>query len=179
MTFHPATLDSQSPAVQFEELLKALDNLELDLGIVFTRPNSDANGRKIFDLIATYVAGHSNARVFSSLGQVIYLSLMAQVDAVVGNSSSGLYEMPSFKKATVNIGDRQKGRHRAASVIDCAPKAADITCAMREAFTLDCSATVNPYGDGDSAARIKNHLKAIAKPAALLQKHFFDRGGSE
>ena len=85
-------------------------------------------------MIDDYVAGHPEARAYASLGQIRYLSCIAQVDAVVGNSSSGLYEVPSFKKPTVNIGDRQKGRIQASSVINCRPEAADIARAISKAF---------------------------------------------
>ena len=121
-----------------------------------------------------YVASHDNAKAFTSLGQVRYLSVMAQVDVVVGNSSSGLYEAPSFGKATVNIGDRQKGRLQASSVINSIQDAGAIEAAILQALNLDCSGAVNPYGDGDSSVRIKDRLKQIADPAALLKKHFFD-----
>lgn len=174
VTFHPVTLDSQSPDEQFHELLIALDNLEPDIGIVFTKPNSDTYGRSIIQLIDGYVAKHPNAKAYTSLGQAVYLSVMSQVDAVVGNSSSGLYEAPSFKKPTVNIGDRQKGRIQASSVINCPPEASAIVKAISQAFSLDCSSAVNPYGDGNSSARIKEHLKNIPYPAKLIKKEFFD-----
>ena len=99
---------------------------------------------------------------------------MSHADAVIGNSSSGLYEAPSLKVPTVNIGDRQKGRLAAASVLCCAPVAAEIVAAIRSAFALDCSATVNPYGDGESARRIVAQLAAVPDPRALLRKRFFD-----
>ena len=100
--------------------------------------------------------------------------MVAQVDAVVGNSSSGLYEVPSFKKPTINIGDRQKGRLQASSVVNCKPKSIDILSAIEEAFDKDCSDVVNPYGDGDSARKIVSALKAVPDYQALLKKQFFD-----
>lgn len=174
VTFHPATLEMRPAEVQFKELLTAIGRLGENIGIIFTKPNSDTEGRAIVRLVDDYVASHDNAKAFTSLGQVRYLSVMAQVDAVVGNSSSGLYEAPSFGKATVNIGDRQKGRLQAASVIHCIQDAGAIEAAILKAFTLDCSGAVNPYGDGDSSVRIKDRLKQIAEPSALLKKHFFD-----
>ena len=174
VTFHSATLERQSSAVQFKELLVALENLQPDVGIVFTKPNSDVDGRTIMRLMDDYVANNPHARVYTSLGQVTYLSFISQVDVVVGNSSSGLYEAPSFRKPTVNIGDRQKGRLQATSVISCAPDAAAIRKGIIQALTLDCSSTINPYGDGNSSLRIKDHLKQIAEPSTLVKKHFFD-----
>jgi UDP-hydrolysing UDP-N-acetyl-D-glucosamine 2-epimerase len=177
ITFHPATLDLQTPAEQFLELLKGIrmiDSLEDDLGIIFTMPNSDPNGRTIVQMINDYVSNHPHACSYTSLGQLRYLSLIAQVDAVLGNSSSGLYEVPSFGKPTVNIGDRQKGRPQASSIINCAPIAHDIAQAIQIAFTKDCSQTINPYGDGHSAERIVKVLEQLSEPTKLLKKHFFD-----
>jgi UDP-N-acetylglucosamine 2-epimerase (non-hydrolysing)/GDP/UDP-N,N'-diacetylbacillosamine 2-epimerase (hydrolysing) len=125
-------------------------------------------------MIDEYVASRKHAKAAVSLGQQRYLSMVSQADAVVGNSSSGLYEVPSFKKPTVNIGDRQKGRIQASSVINCEPESADISKAINEAFTKDCSSAVNPYGDGNSAPKIVTALKSIPDYKALLKKHFFD-----
>jgi UDP-N-acetylglucosamine 2-epimerase (non-hydrolysing)/GDP/UDP-N,N'-diacetylbacillosamine 2-epimerase (hydrolysing) len=110
--------------------------------------------------------------VFTSLGHLRYLSLMAQVDAVVGNSSSGLYEAPSLKVPTVNIGNRQRGRLAAASVVHCPPERNAIRVAIERAMNLDCSAVTNPYGDGRAAARIVTLLKTLPPPAQLLKKSF-------
>ena len=175
ITFHPVTLENASAETQFQELLHALDKLGGQVGILFTKPNADTDGRVITHLMDSYVARHPNARAYHSLGQQRYLSAMSQVDAVVGNSSSGLYEAPSFCKPTVNIGDRQKGRLQASSVINCTPDAQAIEQAVLLALSADCSGAVNPYGDGESAVRIKDHLKQLADPSALLKKHFFDR----
>jgi UDP-hydrolysing UDP-N-acetyl-D-glucosamine 2-epimerase len=175
VTFHPATLDKQPAGDQFRELLTALERLGSEAGVIFTLPNADPDNKAISELTERYTAGHQHAKAFASLGQVRYLSTLAQVDAVVGNSSSGLYEAPSFKKPTVNIGDRQKGRIHASSVINCRPEAGNIERAIREAFTKDCSGAMNPYGDGKSAERIVEVLKAAPDYAALLQKRFFDR----
>jgi UDP-N-acetylglucosamine 2-epimerase len=124
-----------------------------------------------------YAAAHPNAKVFSSLGQVRYLSAVSHVNAVVGNSSSGLTEAPSLRKPAVNIGDRQKGRSQAASVINCRPEAGEIERAILQAFSMDCSETINPHGDGESSMRIKDELKRLGDPRALLKKHFFDMAG--
>lgn len=173
VTFHPATLEEQSPEIQFQELLDALARLAPDFGLIFTYPNADPSGRALITMTEKFVAGHANAKAFASVGQLRYLSVMALVDAVVGNSSSGLYEAPSFKVPTVNIGDRQKGRLQAASVINCAPLAQLILEAIRIAVEMDCSTVVNPYGDGESSPKIKEVLKTIALGETLLKKHFF------
>lgn len=175
VTFHPVTLETQPAEIQFRELLAALEGLGSNVGIIFTKPNADTDGRSIARLMDSYVATHPNARAYVSLGQLRYLSAMSQVDVVVGNSSSGLYEAPSFGKPTVNIGDRQKGRLQAASVINCAPVSGEIGKAIAQALATDCSGTVNPYGDGNSSVRIKDELKKIADPMVLLKKHFFDQ----
>ncbi|WP_050479718.1 UDP-N-acetylglucosamine 2-epimerase [Herbaspirillum rhizosphaerae] len=174
VTFHPVTLEQHSAAGQFEELLQALDALGTDVGILMTKPNADTDGQVIIDLMERYVKDRPFARAYASLGQLRYLSAMALVDAVVGNSSSGLYEAPSFGKPTVNIGDRQKGRLQADSVFNCKPIAADIESTIRVALAADCSQTVNPYGDGESAVRIREAICAVAAPSTLLKKHFFE-----
>jgi len=174
ITFHPATLDRQPAGEQFQELLNALDALGNGFGMFFTKPNADTGGRAIIRMIDEYVQSRTYAKAAVSLGQQKYLSMLAQVDVVVGNSSSGLYEVPSFKKPTVNIGDRQKGRLHASSVINCKPESVDILRAIKEAFDKDCSGVVNPYGNGDSAPKIVAALKAIPDYRALLKKHFFD-----
>jgi UDP-hydrolysing UDP-N-acetyl-D-glucosamine 2-epimerase len=174
VTFHPATLDEQPAGAQFQELLSALDRLDEHTGIVFTLPNADTEGSAIMQMIEQYTADHRQARAFASLGQRRYLSMIAQVDAVVGNSSSGLYEVPSFHKPTVNIGDRQQGRLMASSVINCRAEADDILRAVKEAYAKDCSQAVNPYGDGNSAPRIAAALRAMPDFRRLLKKRFFD-----
>ena len=172
VTFHPVTLEPGESETQFSALLDALDGLGDGVGLFFTGPNADTGGRRLREMVDGFAASRSHARVYTSLGQVNYLSLMAQVDAVVGNSSSGLYEAPSLRKAAVNIGDRQKGRLFADSVINCAPARDAIAAAIAEAFARDCSRTVSPYGDGHAAERIVAVLKGIAEPRNLLKKRF-------
>jgi UDP-hydrolysing UDP-N-acetyl-D-glucosamine 2-epimerase len=173
ITFHPVTMDNVSSTQQFVELLTALDNLENDVGIIFTKANADPEGRSINQMIEKYVESHPKAKAYTSLGQVNYLSVIAQVDAVVGNSSSGLYEVPSFGKPTVNIGDRQKGRLQAASIINCQSQASAIKQAIISAFDMDCSNVQNPYGDGTSSIKMLSILKSIPDYKALLKKQFF------
>ena len=174
VTFHPVTLDATPAALQFGELLAALDRLGPDAGLIFTKPNADTDGRTIIAMIDDFVATRPHARAYTSLGQLRYLSAIAQVDAVLGNSSSGLYEVPSLGKPTVNIGDRQKGRLQASSVLNCGAVADEIAAAIAEALQRDCSGTVNPYGDGQSSARILKLLKEVAEPKELLKKHFYE-----
>ncbi len=174
VTFHPATLDEQKPEEQFNELLQALGSFGEEVGIVITKPNSDTFGRKLIEMIDDFVSRHENATAFTSLGQLLYLSLLSNVDAVVGNSSSGLYEAPTFKIPTVNIGDRQRGRLQASSVINCVPNKLEIVKAMQTAFAMDCRDTINPYGDGRASERIVNVLKEFDNPRSLIQKSFYE-----
>ena len=174
VTFHPVTLDQTPSSEQFGALLAALDRLAPDAGLVFTKPNADPEGRALIDMLDAYVAERPNAACYTSLGQLKYLSVMAQVDAVVGNSSSGLLEAPSLGKPTVNIGSRQTGRLEASSVIDCPPETEAVLAAIKDSFERDCRGTVNPYGDGRAAERIVAVLKRIGDPRALLRKRFHD-----
>jgi UDP-hydrolysing UDP-N-acetyl-D-glucosamine 2-epimerase len=172
VTFHPVTLEASSPA-QFGQLLEALTFFEPHRGIFITKANADTEGRIINNMADELAARKANVHTFTSLGQLRYLSLISEVDVVVGNSSSGLYEVPTFKKPTINIGDRQKGRLAASSVIHCRPVTEDIIAAIQMADTLDCSQVQNPYGEGNSAARIVATIKKISDLRNLLKKHFF------
>lgn len=176
ITFHPVTLDNQPSDQQFSELLNALDLLGEEMGLIFTKPNSDTGGRILGYMIDEYVSRHPHSRAYTSLGQVMYLSTVAQVDVVVGNSSSGLYEVPTFKKPTVNIGDRQKGRLQASSVINCEPQVDAIVQAIQKAYDKDCSKTDNPYGDGSSSKKILPILKSIGEMKSLVKKRFYEVG---
>ena len=174
ITFHPVTLEKESAQKQFTQLLNGLDLLGDDVGLIFTKPNSDTGGRVLIQMIDEYVKHKENAVAFTSLGQLRYLSAMSHVDAVVGNSSSGIYEAPFLKKVTVNIGDRQKGRLQASSVINCVPKAEMIYRAIQNAFVKDCSNAENPYGDGHTSPRIIKVLKQVEDYKKLLKKHFYE-----
>lgn len=174
ITFHPVTLENKSSQWQFQELLKALDCLGEDIGLLFTKPNSDTDGRVLIKMIDEYAAKRPNAKAYTSLGQQRYLSTIAQVDAVVGNSSSGLYEVPTFKKPTVNIGERQKGRLQGKTVINCMNDAQHIYDAIQEAFILNCEEAVNPYGEGEASSVIVKTIKEITDLKVLLQKHFYE-----
>jgi UDP-N-acetylglucosamine 2-epimerase (non-hydrolysing)/GDP/UDP-N,N'-diacetylbacillosamine 2-epimerase (hydrolysing) len=174
VTYHPETLDQESTASRIAVLLAALERLGKDVGIIFTLPNADTGNQAIRQHIETFVSRHDNACVFASLGQHRYLSVLNAVDAVVGNSSSGILEAPSLHTPTVNIGDRQKGRPQAASVINCGYVADEIVSAVHRAFELDCRAVTNPYGDGQASEKIVAILKKIDDPQKLIKKHFFD-----
>lgn len=174
VTFHSVTLDNIPSEIAFEQLLIALHELGSDVGILFTRPNADTASRILINMIDEFVAEHNNSVVHTSLGQKHYLSSVSEVDAVVGNSSSGLLEVPSLKTPTVNIGNRQKGRLKASSVIDSEPEAQKILAAIKEAFDLNCSGTINPYGDGKTAPRVSKIISEIESPLSLVKKHFFD-----
>jgi UDP-hydrolysing UDP-N-acetyl-D-glucosamine 2-epimerase len=174
VTYHPVTLDDIPSQDSFKELLNALVDLGSSVGIIFTRPNADTDGRALIKLLDFYAKERSNWKVFTSLGQLRYLSTTSIVDAVVGNSSSGILEVPSLKTPTVNIGDRQKGRIQADSVINCRPNSAEIKNAIRKSFSMNCSKIYNPYGDGKTSPRVVECLKNFHSPKVLIKKHFFD-----
>ena len=176
ITFHPVTLDSESPEQQMKELLAALSHLH-DTTLIFTLPNADTGGRVLIDMIEKFAGQNKNAKVFTSLGQLKYLSCISHVDGVVGNSSSGLTEVPTFKKGTINVGDRQLGRIQASSVINCEPKEKDIKRAIEALYSLDFKSnladTTNPYGEGGASARIVKVLKE-ASLEGIVKKTFYD-----
>jgi UDP-hydrolysing UDP-N-acetyl-D-glucosamine 2-epimerase len=173
VTFHPVTLEGADGQRQLEELLAALEIMSADTTLWLTKPNADTGGRAIASRLDAWAAAQSSrAHVFTSLGQLRYLSLMAMADAVVGNSSSGLYEAPSLHVPAVNIGDRQRGRLAADSVVHCAPERGAIQAAIERAMALDCSSVANPYGDGRAAGRIVAVLKDLPPAPQLLKKPF-------
>jgi GDP/UDP-N,N'-diacetylbacillosamine 2-epimerase (hydrolysing) len=176
ITFHPVTLEHNTSAGQMRELLAALAELD-DTGLIFTMPNADTEGRVLFQQIKDFCLQHPNARAYTSLGQLRYLSCIQHVDGVVGNSSSGLAEVPSFKKGTINIGDRQRGRLKAASVIDCEPDRAAIINALEQLFSEEFNAkiqqVVNPYGNGGASHAIIRILEPMLTDD-LLKKGFYD-----
>ena len=179
ITFHPATLENSSAREQFNELLKALDELD-DTNFIFTKANSDTDGDIINKMIDEYVNQNSQkAAAFTSLGQLRYLSAIKFIDIVLGNSSSGLLEVPSFKKATINIGDRQKGRARASSVIDVRPAKEEILSAIKRAYSKEFEQTlkdtINPYDGGNPSKKMVKILKEIELDG-ILKKKFYDIG---
>lgn len=176
ITFHPITLERNSGLEQMDELLAALGELE-DTGLIFTMSNADTNGRIFYQKIEEFCKLNKHARVFKSLGQLRYLSCIKYVDGVIGNSSSGLTEVPSFRKGTINIGDRQRGRLKASSVIDCEPNQQDISEALdllfSEGFQVSLNKGENPYGNGGASQAIVSLLEKRSFEN-LLKKHFYN-----
>jgi GDP/UDP-N,N'-diacetylbacillosamine 2-epimerase (hydrolysing) len=176
VTFHPVTLEQSTAGAQMAELLAALDELQ-DTHLIFTMPNADTDGRVLIGMIEQFVATRPHTRAYTSLGQLRYLSCIREVDGVVGNSSSGLAEVPSFRKGTINIGDRQRGRLKADSVIDCAPDRQSIASALRTLYSADFQAKLpevrNPYGEGGASERVVRVLQEYPLDQ-LLKKSFHD-----
>jgi GDP/UDP-N,N'-diacetylbacillosamine 2-epimerase (hydrolysing) len=140
-------------------------------------PNGDTDGRVMFQQIEAFCVQHPNARVYTSLGQQRYLSCIQYMDGVIGNSSSGLAEVPSFKKGSINIGDRQRGRLKAASVIDCDPNLMSISKALNQLYSPEFQAVLpaieNPYGTGGASDAIVKILQDHQLDH-LLKKRFHD-----
>ncbi len=176
VTFHPATVEDTASSLQMAELLAALEPLN-DTHLIFTMPNADTGGRVLRAMIERFVADHANARAFTSLGQMLYLSCVRQVDGVLGNSSSGLTEVPSFGKGTINIGDRQRGRIKAASVIDCNPDRQSVASALSRLYSSDFQAGLknvrNPYGEGGASEKVVKVLQEYSLEG-ILMKFFYD-----
>jgi len=175
VTYHPATLGQQEPVSALNALLAALNEFK-EATVIFTYPNADTGGRALIAGIKEWAATNKHrAKAFVSLGQQRYLSLMRETDLIIGNSSSGLTEAPALKKATVNIGDRQKGRLKASSVIDASEEkdsiVAAINKALSEEFRAALPSTKSLYGSGDVSRRIKDALKTVA---LQTQKAFFN-----
>ncbi len=178
ITFHPVTLDTISEDEQFSNLLCVLDSLD-NTHFIFTKANSDTGGLVINNMIDEFVEDHSDTAIsFISMGKLKYLSAMQFIDGVIGNSSSGLIEAPSFNIGTINIGSRQTGRIKADSVIDCSPYDKDILDAITELYSDDFQSKLltvnNPYASSGSSA--KNIMSIIhGYPLdGILQKKFHD-----
>jgi len=175
VTYHPATLGSMKPELALTELLQALDRFP-NSQVIFTKPNADAGGRILANMIDEFGAARPDrVLVVTSLGQVRYLSAMKHCDLVIGNSSSGIVEAPALKKASVNIGSRQDGRLRASSVIDCPEKSEAIVSAIERALSSKFQEFVanaeSLYGDSDASRRIVAFLKQADMPGP---KQFYD-----
>ena len=177
VTYHPETLDAIPVEEQFRNLLEALDDRQ-DIRILFTLPNSDTGGRIIVRMIEEFVARNKQrVRAYTSLGQLRYLSALRFVAAVVGNSSSGILEVPSFGKPTLDIGNRQKGRLAANSVVHCGVSGAEISEGLNrvlsDAFAKQTACVQNPYEKEDSALEILKILKNYPLDG-IVQKTFYD-----
>ncbi len=176
VTFHPVTLERGQAKVQITELLSALWELK-DTTIIITKPNADNENGVIVNEIEKFAARRSLTYVYTSLGALKYLSLVNVVDAVVGNSSSGIIEVPSLGTATINIGTRQFGRIKAESIIDVAPQKKEILNAIHQIYTDEfckkLEQTKNPYEKENTAENIVNILKSVDLKTSL-KKQFYD-----
>ena len=177
VTFHPETRPDAVPEKQLEELLHALG--QSSAVVVFTMPNADNKNRMLRTMIEEFVQQHSGrAVVHASLGQQLYLSTLAEVDAVVGNSSSGLIEAPAFSKGTVNIGRRQDGRLRAKSVVDCEARRSDIAEAIDKVldprFQIEITSQQNPYGTGGASVKTVSIIENWFRDKVSMSKKFYD-----
>jgi len=162
VTFHPVTLENQTSKSQCQSLLNVLSEL-VEVNLIFTMPNADSNGRIIKEMLYDFVDNNKERSIcFKSMGHINYLSTLQFVDGVIGNSSSGIAEAPSFKIGTINIGDRQKGRLKADSVIDCKPTEDSIKAAIEKLYENDFQKKLkdikNPYGEGMATEKILDIL---------------------
>ena len=176
ITFHPVTLEKETSSLQMSQLLDALSSMK-DVGLIFTMPNADTDGRVLQKQIKDFCSKKTNANFHISLGQLKYFSCMNYVDGVIGNSSSGITEAPSLKKGTVDIGDRQKGRVKAKSVIECNPKSDEIYSAIKKLFSSEFKENLkiikNPYGPSGASKKIvkileKTNLDNLLKKAFMI-----------
>lgn len=179
VTFHPVTLEKSTAQEQFQQVISALEE-QIDLKVIFTKANSDTDGRVINQMIDETVGKNPEKYIgFTSMGMLRYLSAMKYCKFVVGNSSSGLLEAPTFKKPTINIGDRQKGRLKASSVIDCLPEKDSILQAFQQAesetFLQGIETMENPFGDGNASSKIMNILEDFLLSRKFdVKKVFYD-----
>jgi len=179
ITYHPVTLSNAGPEKTINELFRAIDHFP-EAKIIFTKANADTAGRIINQRIDAYVKNNPlRAKLFTSMGQLLYLSAVKNADIVIGNSSSGIVEAPAFKKTTINIGKRQQGRLKAASIIDCAENEQAITEAIKRGISPEfkeiAKNAVNPYGQGNASYKIKEYLKKVSLNDILMKK-FHDAG---
>ena len=176
VTLHPTTLAPGAGTRDAQALTAALEKLDPNIGVIITGSNIDAESSEIESELKGFVARHADRSIYRrSLGHRLYVSLLSVVDAVIGNSSSGLYEAPSLGTPTVDIGRRQMGRIRAESVIHCGFSEDEILSAVERALSNGRREVVNSYGDGHSAERIVKVLCALPGRQSLLSKVFVDR----
>jgi len=177
-TYHPVTMEVDNVEFQIEELIKAIKEFP-EIMFIITKSNADQGGARINELLEAAESNLSNVRVVASLGVRRYLSLMREAELVVGNSSSGIIETPTFHIPTINIGDRQKGRLQSTSIINCGVTSEDIMPAIRLAMSSDyrnkCKYAINPYGEGCAAKKIADKIVEIVKKGNIeLKKRFYD-----
>lgn len=177
VVFHPVTLEIDQAGSQTEELLLAIDEHQ-EYNYVFIHGNSDAGGQIVARKIMDYVCTHGNCMLFTSLRSEVYTSVVANACALMGNSSSGIVEAPALKVPTINIGDRQKGRLQANSIINCEARKEDISEAIatleKDTFKVQMQEIVNPYGDGDVSKSICECIKKALERGIDLKKKFYD-----
>jgi len=177
VTFHPVTLEKNTSEGQFQTLLDALDAFP-EYNVIFTKANADTDGRVINQMIEGHVAKRPDRCIaVTSLGALRYLSAMKYASAVIGNSSSGIAEAPSFKIPTINVGDRQKGRIMAESILNCDPSTSSIKEAIFQSKTPKFQRMLkdvkNPYEQPDTAQRIISEIEKV-KVTGLLKKKFYN-----
>lgn len=178
VTYHPVTLEKLESEKQFKLLLDAIDGHK-DISVIFTKANADMDGRIINKMIDDYVSSNEKrCRAYISLGQLKYLSTLQFCVVVVGNSSSGIIEVPSFKIPTVNIGDRQRGRMHAESVIDCGYDTKQIEAALKKALSSDFRCKVanvkNPYEGENTSCDIVRIISEMLRNGIDIKKKFYD-----
>lgn len=179
VTFNPPTAEGKLDAErQFNNLLKALDEAN-GIKVVFTKSSPDIYSKMLTQLLDKYVSWRKERCIArASLGRELYLSTLKYASAVVGNSSSGIIEAPSFGIPTVNIGDRQNGRLHAKSVINCNGEKSSISNAIKKALTRNfrkkCKYVKNPYDRGNTAKKIVSILKKTHIDGSLVKKRFYD-----
>ena len=177
ITYHPVTLENKTSQQDFKSLLDVLSEIK-DIYLIFTMPNADSDGRVIKKMINDFVFNQSERSIsFTSMGSLNYLSTLQYIDGVIGNSSSGLAEAPTFKIGTINIGDRQKGRLKAESIIDCEPTKKSIKLAIDKLyghkFQKNLHSVQNLYGNGDAIEKIMSILSNKPIPEDM-KKDFYD-----
>lgn len=176
ITFHPVTLEKDTAEIYIDELLNALGEFP-DYKLIFTMPNADTDGRIIYQKIQKYFSDYpSKGGLFKSLGQLNYLSALKYSSLVIGNSSSGLIEAPSFKVPTINIGNRQKRRIKAESVINCDTNKASIVNSINVALSNDflrkTKSVVNPYGNGGASEKICDIIKSVDLEGIIFKEFY-------
>lgn len=176
VTFHPVTLEKNTSKKQFEQLLLALNNFK-KMGIIFTMPNNDPGYKPIFNMIRNYVKKNKNSKFYLNLGNLKFYSCLKYSKYVLGNSSSGILEAPLFKIPTINIGDRQKGRIKFYSIIDCKPEKKSIIKAFKKADLLYKNKRLknlkNPNNIPNASMKISKILKNL-KLENIIKKKFFN-----
>lgn len=178
VTFHPVTLEDESAKEQILSILEVC-KIKTSMNFIITKSNADSGGRIINEIIDDFAKDKQNIIVFNSMGQIKYLSAMKYCSVVIGNSSSGLTEAPSFSVPTINIGDRQKGRIQADSIINCIPNTSEIIDAislvLSDSFKEICNQSNNPYEGVNTSTKIVEYiLRFLIKEKINLKKIFYD-----